>query len=305
MKRFLVFLLAILLLLGITGQASALQLLEFKQVALPGDPLDVADTATNPYVVSGFTVTYSGSTATVAAGTAYNFKKWMLPSSTTFTATDTGAAHSEYIKIDTKGKLTMGTTSPGSTDLAIATVAVDATGAITEVTDTRRVGLNLGEHTDGAIFVPPQNIHISGTATLTRNASGNWSINQGASSTVYYMIPLSPWFRTTSGKGVKITSVDISYMISGAALTTHSYAAQSTTYANNTANAVAAFGGTWTGTLETAIQTNPYLTTLTPGTPAWFNTADAFVHLELTVTTAAGGAYRLQGAYIKYTYNKD
>lgn len=154
--------------------------------------------------------------------------------------------------------------------------------------------------TDGVILFTPALINISGTATITRNVAGDWSINQAASLTVRYGMNLADGliYRTGFGedlqeqfggtgiagsagpqgrppftgstpitprtalkvKGIKLLSFGVIYLIGGAALTTHTTRVDKTVHANNVANAITAVLATGANGLQTAIQANPYVT---------------------------------------------
>ena len=68
-------------------------------------------------------------------------------------------------------------------------------------------------------------------------------------------------------RGYQVTAIDVVYAIGTLALNAHSAAQNKITYANNAANVVASEGGSISGTLATATQANPYVTTLTFATP--------------------------------------
>ena len=138
----------------------------------------------------------------------------------------------------------------------------------------------------------------------TRLAQGDWALARTAAGAETYSIAchFQLPFRTTAGKGVKITAFSISQQITVVALTSNTFNGLNTvTYANNVSNAVAAYGGTITITMPTATQANPYLTAATVGTPAYMNTASAVVDLDFTVVLANTGVYRFYGIYITFS----
>lgn len=55
--------------------------------------------------------------------------------------------------------------------------------------------------TDGRVFAPPNDIHFSGTTVLTRNAAGDWSLNQAASQTVLYAVNVAELIERRTGFG--------------------------------------------------------------------------------------------------------
>jgi len=50
---------------------------------------------------------------------------------------------------------------------------------------------------DGILIVGPEDIMVSGTGTRTRNAAGDWSINQGASLTVNFALNIGQMIQRT------------------------------------------------------------------------------------------------------------
>jgi hypothetical protein len=138
----------------------------------------------------------------------------------------------------------------------------------------------------------------------TRVASNDWALARTAGGAETYNIrcELPAPTRTTSGKGYKLTAFSVSHFIGTAALTSNTFNALSTTtYANNVANAVAAYGGAITITLPTATQGNPYLTSGGVGTPAFMNTANASVGMDFTAVMQNTGVYRLYGISATWT----
>ncbi len=203
--------------------------------------------------------------------------------------------------------------------------------------------------TDGRVFATPADIQISGTATLTRNAVGDWSINQAASLTVNYGINVSALLLRRTGfgedlqeqfggtgiagsaeyqgrpdtlasmatgqpitprtafkiKGYKLLSFDAAYLITGAALTTHTVRADDTRIQNNVAIAPTVVLATGANGLATAIQANPYVTNVAilAANQLYKILSDESVWIDFTVTTAVAGAYRLYGVDLVLEYN--
>ena len=58
--------------------------------------------------------------------------------------------------------------------------------------------------TDGRVFAPPNDIHFSGTTVLTRNAAGDWSLNQAVSLTVNYAVNVAELIARRTGFGEDI-----------------------------------------------------------------------------------------------------
>lgn len=180
----------------------------------------------------------------------------------------------------------------------------------------------LEHETDGEVFVPAhQALYFTGTWTDTRNAEGNYMKRKtAADSTSQIAIclseilfgkistdPLPARVRTSrSMRGVRITAIDLVYAIATANMDAHTYDISQATHANNTAVALDdTVGGTLSGTLATATQASPYLSTITLGTPliVGANTTRTSLWLEVTVDTAATTVYDFYGAYVRFDYN--
>ena len=175
-----------------------------------------------------------------------------------------------------------------------------------DVGDTFLVAGSAGEsllYTDGQVFSPAVSAIFTNPAftSVVRNAANDFSVQYtGESGTArHFQISFPNNFRTTSGKGVKITSVDVIYKVTTAALTALAATLKSRGFADNVANAMTAIAVT--GTLSTATQANPYLKSLTVDTPAFMNTANTEINLELAVTLAATGVFDLFGFVWHYT----
>ena len=150
------------------------------------------------------------------------------------------------------------------------------------------------------LFIPVSEIQtVGGTWTPTSIANNNIVLRKtAAADTSYLVASLRKYFKTTAGRGAKVTSIDAIYSIGTLALTSHTPTISAVTYANNAAVAVAAHGGSITGSLATATQANPYVSTLTLGTPAFDVTALADVRLQIAVVAQATSAYDFYGLVI-------
>jgi len=106
-------------------------------------------------------------------------------------------------------------------------------------------------------------------------------------------------------KGIKPLALKLRYLITGAALTTHTCRVDKTVFANNAAVSVTSVIASSANGLATATQANPYVTTINFPSSAqtYMVTDNAELWFEVTVTTAAGGAYRLYGAEFLFEYN--
>lgn len=154
------------------------------------------------------------------------------------------------------------------------------------------------------VLGPEQCVFSGGTWTLTRNAASDYSMNKTAgANTTYISADITEILRAATSKGMKLTSFDYAYFIGTDVVTTHGRVVNGVTYANNTAVAVAAHGGTLSGSLATATQANPYLTTVTLGTPAFANTADTKINIEISVVATATLVYKFYGIILNFTYD--
>lgn len=182
---------------------------------------------------------------------------------------------------------------------------------------------SLTKETDGGIWIPAKLASFyTGTWTDTRVAAGDYGMRKTAAANAGQAVfHLSDALLTKIGsdtltgsyalggthdiRGFRLTAIDVVYQIGTDVLNTHTAALNQRTFANNVANAVAAFGGSLTGTLATAVQTNPYVTQITLGTPAIIggNAADKDVTLELAWDAAATCVLTYYGIYLRTDYN--
>jgi len=167
------------------------------------------------------------------------------------------------------------------------------------------------------IFIPPSEfMYIGGTWTATRAAQGDvYMAKTAAANTTYLVASLRSLYKTTmqnnamynptqvADRGAKIKSVDIVYSIGTLALTSQAATFNKVAYANNVANAVTAHGGSVTGTLATATQANPYVSTLTLGTQGFDMTSDADIRIEIAVVAQATSVYNFYGMFVNLDQN--
>ncbi len=180
-------------------------------------------------------------------------------------------------------------------------------------------------HTDGYIFLPAVSNVVctdAGGANFfraSRVGSNDWMLTHpnglfGGATTINCSLDLNNWLqRAGSVKGTKITSLDLVYQITGAALTSHNLACNpatvtpaclggitTTTYANNAADVVGGPLQTQT-TLATATQTNPYLTNVPVASPV-FQPANVKIQysFEWQAVGQAAGSYRVYGVGVNY-----
>lgn len=164
--------------------------------------------------------------------------------------------------------------------------------------------------TDYSHWVPPEMISaFTGTWAITRVAAGHRVLRHSAADdTSLLIVPCTPpIIREKANRGVRIKSFDVVYDVDTADLDAHSAICRQVTLVNSTAAAIAAHGGTLTGTLSIAsADADPLVTRLTLGTPAWITQTTANiieVLLEITVDAAATSAVDYYGVRVNYDVN--
>lgn len=186
--------------------------------------------------------------------------------------------------------------------------------------------VSIQKQTDGGLFIPANvGSFYTGTWTDTRVAAGDYCMRKTAAAqsgqAAFYVgayvlqkIGADPHVGTTQPgggrsqdiRGYQISAIDVIYQVTGAALVTHTYDLHTTTYANNAAASVdSTVGGTLTGALATATQTNPYVTQISLGTAyvVGANTALRDVVLEIAWDAAASSVLSYYGIYLRLNYN--
>lgn len=167
-----------------------------------------------------------------------------------------------------------------------------------------------------SLFIGPNEVMtVGGTWTLTRNAQGDISNNKSAAAdTTYIVIPMRKLLKPTkqtegmynhlqaADRGIQINSIDVVYSIGTLALTSQTPTINKIVYANNAANAVSTWS-TFTGTLATATQAQPYVSTLTLATQTFDQTADSDLNLEIAIVAQATSVYKFYGAFVNYLQN--
>lgn len=176
----------------------------------------------------------------------------------------------------------------------------------------------LTAETDGGIWIPAKSMSFyTGTWTDTRIAVGNSVMRKSrAAETPNIVANISAALLQKIGsdpntevahdiRGIRIDSFDLVYGVGNAALTSATVVMNQVTYSNNVANAVAAAGGTLTGTISLATQTNPYVVNIACGTPYVIcgNTADRAVTIEFAPVCAATTDLDIYGIYLRCSYN--
>lgn len=145
---------------------------------------------------------------------------------------------------------------------------------------------------DNALLVPLR--VAAGDFALARTAAGAETYNVSCSFPLPYQL--------VANKGVRLDSIAISYQVLVVNLTTHTFSdIRTRTFANNVANALAAYGGGTTITLNTVVQANPYFTTGTPAAAVFMNTANTEVNVEWQAVLANTGQYRVYGVQLNWS----
>lgn len=178
------------------------------------------------------------------------------------------------------------------------------------------------KETDGAIFIPASLADFfTGTWVKTRVAAGNIVMRKDASDEAgQASFPIGAMLLQKIGsdpanidsphdiRGFEVVSMDLIYAVGTADLDSHAFDIHEVTYANNVANAVdATLGGTLLGTLATATQANPYVTSIGPAVASPIvvgrNTALRNLILEIAWDAAATSILDYYGLYVRYNYN--
>jgi hypothetical protein len=194
------------------------------------------------------------------------------------------------------------------------------------------------------ILNPSSALVTGAVATLTRNAAGNYSLNWGASVSPIIgfnvtedqvirvgqdedlqeqfggggifasaepqgrppftgMNPITPrtGYKT---KGFQLTGMQLIYGISGAALTSISCRLDRTIFQNNQALAISPIIASATNGLQTAVQANPYVTSVAnlPAQP-FIVTDMTTLFFEVAPIVPASGAFVLYGLRVLFNYN--
>jgi hypothetical protein len=98
-------------------------------------------------------------------------------------------------------------------------------------------------------------------------------------------------------KGLKLLSIDVIYLITTAALTTHTIRVDQANFVNNVALAPTVVLAVGANGLQTATQANPYVTNvpLPANQQIYRNSVDSEVWIEVQAVTAATTVYNLYG----------
>lgn len=142
--------------------------------------------------------------------------------------------------------------------------------------------------------------YSAGTWTTTRIAAGDYVKRKTATDeTAIIGIDITESLKTTTDKGLKLTSFDVIFRNITEALDAHSVVLKKVSYADSAAVTVAAVA--LTGALGTGIDADPQIDNVTIDTPVFNNTDDSKYVMEITVDAAATSVYDFIGVMLKFT----
>lgn len=154
----------------------------------------------------------------------------------------------------------------------------------------------------------------NGTVAVTRNAQGDWSLNQTAGGAETTRVAVTaPRFRTTASTGLRLDTITWVYEIAVADATSVDVLCDQTSYVQATDPAVATHGGTIVdGSYDTAHDTateradkdvtaGEHVATITLPTAAYNVTANRVVVSELTAVLANTGTLKVRSCLLGYT----
>lgn len=258
--------------------------------------LGITETETSYDVKDGYTFNFlSGSTLTIQAGATVNVAASGIFQIDGTTVTSSAA------------ELNFNDGATAGTVVASKTVVVDANKDITSfrnLTAENLISTNGVEKTDF--------IKVLGIADVLAVSVGTWTVTRIAQADYVYRhtpadetaiiaIDITESLRTTASRGLRLTSIDFIYKITTADLDAHTATLDSVVYANNSAVAITSVP--LTGSLSTAQQANPYVTSLSVTTPAYLVTDRTKYMLEITVDAAATSEFDFYGIVLKYARN--
>jgi hypothetical protein len=173
------------------------------------------------------------------------------------------------------------------------TGAVAVTGAITSA----------AEKSDYRLFLGVNDIALAGTGTWTRTrvAQGDYVLRKtAADNTSVIGIDITEALRSTSSKGLKLSTIDYIFRNTTADLDAHSATLDRILYTDS--ETVTVTSVPITGTLGVGQDADPQIDALTITTPAYATAGDKYV-LEITVNAAAGSVYDFIGARLNFSRN--
>lgn len=139
-----------------------------------------------------------------------------------------------------------------------------------------------------------------GSWVLTRNSTADYTLNHSAAAESSIVgFDITTQIRTAASHGFKLNSIDVMYDIATLALTAHTGALYSVSYANNAANTITSVP--LTGSLATATQGASYVTNLAVTTPSFANTPASKYVFEISLTAQATTVYLLIGLNLHFS----
>lgn len=142
----------------------------------------------------------------------------------------------------------------------------------------------------------------AGTWAAVRVAAGNYLIRKAAAAeTAIVAFDITEAISTQVNKGLKLNSIDVLYGIGTANLVAHSAALYKVSYVDAVAVSSTLVGTT--GTLNTVVAANPYVTEIDAASPVVDNTANSKYVLEITANAAVTSVYDLYGITANFVRN--
>ena len=160
--------------------------------------------------------------------------------------------------------------------------------------------------TDGVVFIPPFMCDCyAATDTFVRDLTSNVPAMKSAATTaeaVTIVVPVPHALgRTASSRGMKVTSVELYYKVADAACTADSCKMYKLTLgADGTAISAAEAAGAYSPSGSDARDADEHTITFTPTTPFFIGDGEA-VHMELSLTKAAGTNFWFYGALVNFS----
>lgn len=189
---------------------------------------------------------------------------------------------------------------PSAGLLAYTLSASHAYAFATELNEMLRTGFQINYQEQFGTTGPPP---VAGPTSVT-HTSDPLALPQQIPPILKASLPTIAGARTGyQVKGVQINWVDVIYLVSGAALTAATIGLTSTQFQNNTAAVVTNIITLGSNGLPTAIQTNPYVTRVTPATPLFVTTLDSELILNINLTTTTSGTGYFYGCNVGVSFN--
>ncbi len=160
--------------------------------------------------------------------------------------------------------------------------------------------LNVSDFTSQLQAFDINSLSRTGTWTAQRGSANNWFIRKSAAAeTIYISADLNLNFCTNSNKGAKILSYKVVYAVGTQALTGTPTDTLVTKDYTTGSPVVTSFGGSITGTYQTAI--GNYIIARTLGTPVYMNSSNTTVNLEIAFATDTTTILDVYEIFVLYT----